>query len=108
MHSFAFPLLAVACFHLVSAQFPPTPTDVTILNSRFDDGVYISYKSPGICETTPNVSSYAGYIHLPPGTLGDLNEQQDYPINTFFWFFEARHDPANAPLTIWMNGGPGR
>ena len=25
-------------------QFPPTPEDVTILNSKFNDGVYISYK----------------------------------------------------------------
>lgn len=62
---------------------------------------------PGICETTPNVKSYAGYIHLPPGALADVNVQQKYPINTFFWFFESRRDPKNAPLSIWMNGGPG-
>ena len=62
---------------------------------------------PGICETTPGVRSYSGYVHLPAGTLGDLNEKQPYPINTFFWFFEARKDPSNAPLSIWMNGGPG-
>ncbi|KAJ5689088.1 hypothetical protein N7462_003480 [Penicillium macrosclerotiorum] len=62
---------------------------------------------PGICETTPGVKSYSGYVHLPPGTLGNVQVNQPYPINTFFWFFEARHDPRNAPLSIWMNGGPG-
>ncbi|KAI1165808.1 carboxypeptidase S1 [Nemania serpens] len=89
------------------AQFPPTPEGVTVLESKFDNGVTISYKEPGICETTEGVKSYAGYVHLPPGTLEDLGESQDYPINTFFWFFEARKDPANAPLSIWLNGGPG-
>lgn len=46
-------------------------------------------------------------MHLPPNTLEDVNEYQNYTINTFFWFFESRKDPANAPLSIWMNGGPG-
>jgi len=36
-----------------------------------------------------------------------VHVEQDYPINTFFWFFEARNDPKSAPLSIWMNGGPG-
>ncbi|KAI0427954.1 carboxypeptidase S1 [Xylaria sp. FL1042] len=89
------------------AQFPPPPEGVTVLESKFGNGVTISYKEPGICETTEGVKSYAGYVHLPPKTLEDLGESQDYPINTFFWFFEARKDPANAPLSIWLNGGPG-
>ncbi|KAI9812725.1 MAG: hypothetical protein M1827_004481 [Pycnora praestabilis] len=89
------------------AQFPPTPEGVTTLQSKFGDGVTISYKEPGICETTPGVKSYSGYVHLPPGTLSDVDEFQNYSINTFFWFFEARNDPANAPLSIWLNGGPG-
>ena len=62
---------------------------------------------PGICETTQGVKSYAGYVHLPPHVLEDLGEAQNYTINTFFWFFESRKDPKNAPLSIWMNGGPG-
>ncbi|KAI9728080.1 MAG: hypothetical protein M1834_007796 [Cirrosporium novae-zelandiae] len=53
------------------------------------------------------VKSYAGYVHLPPNSLDEKGESQNYPINIFFWFFEARKDPQNAPLSIWMNGGPG-
>ncbi|KAI1382837.1 serine carboxypeptidase [Hypoxylon trugodes] len=92
---------------LARAQFPPTPENVTVLESKFDNGVKISYKEPGICETTPGVKSYAGYVSLPPGSLADLGEDQEYPINTFFWFFEARNNPESAPLSIWLNGGPG-
>ena len=33
--------------------------------------------------------------------------QQNYTINTFFWFIEARTSPQSAPLTIYLNGGPG-
>ncbi|KAI0401473.1 carboxypeptidase S1 [Xylaria palmicola] len=97
-------LIGLAC-----AQFPPRPTGITVLQSKFHENVTISFKEPKICETTPGVKSYSGYVHLPPGFLNDgLNgETQDYPINTFFWFFEARKNAANAPLAIWLNGGPG-
>ncbi|KAH0544617.1 hypothetical protein FGG08_001267 [Glutinoglossum americanum] len=84
--------------------FPPTPEGITILQSEFHPDVKISYKEPGICETTPGVKSYSGYVHLPEKSV---DEYQTYPINTFFWFFESRKDPANAPLSIWLNGGPG-
>ncbi|KAI0156451.1 carboxypeptidase S1 [Xylariaceae sp. FL1272] len=104
----SFGMVAGALVPLAQAQFPPAPENVTVLESKFGNGVTISYKETGeICETTEGVKSYAGYIHLPPGSLEDLGEEQDYPINTFFWFFEARNDPANAPLSIWLNGGPG-
>ena len=104
-----FPVLALllSIASLGFAQFPPKPEGVTTLKSKFHPGIKISYKEPGLCETTPGVKSYAGYVHLPPNALDEPHEHQDYPINTFFWFFEARKDPHNAPLAIWLNGGPG-
>ncbi|KAF2203709.1 alpha/beta-hydrolase [Delitschia confertaspora ATCC 74209] len=93
---------------LAHAQFPPKPEGVTVLESKLSQGVRISYKENTLCETTPGVKSYAGYVHLPAGSLEDLGvRNQTYEINTFFWFFESRKDPENAPLSIWMNGGPG-
>merc|ERR1712137_613517 len=90
----------------ILAQFPAEPVGLKVLESRFGDGVKITYKENSLCETTPGVKSFSGHVYLPPGTA-DLGQGQDYPINSFFWFFEAREDPANAPLTIWLNGGPG-
>lgn len=49
----------------------------------------------GICETTPGVNQYSGYLSVGQN------------MNMFFWFFEARNNPSTAPLVTWFNGGPG-
>ncbi|KIW19594.1 hypothetical protein PV08_00167 [Exophiala spinifera] len=77
-------------------QLPAEPTDVQTIISP--SGVNITYKEPGkegVCETTPGVNSYAGFINLAEN------------VHSFFWFFESRNDPANDPITLWLNGGPG-
>jgi carboxypeptidase C (cathepsin A) len=79
-----------------------------VLQSPVDAGVTISYKQPavGTCTTAYSTQKqYTGYITLPPSALAPI--QQNYPINSFFWFIEARQSPETAPLTIWLNGGPG-
>lgn len=101
-------LAAAALVGLGAAQFPPAREGVTWVRSQHHPGISISYKEPHICETTPGVKSYSGYVHLPPGSIDEEGETQNYPINTFFWFVEARRgDPHRAPLSIWLNGGPG-
>ena len=76
---------------------PVNATGVKTITSP--QGASIRFKQPGkdggICETTPGVDDYAGYISLNPTT------------NMFFWFFEARTNPSEKPLTLWLNGGPG-
>ncbi len=58
-------------------QLPADPEGVKTIKSP--NGVEIRYKEPGkagVCETTPGVDSYSGYVSLNETT------------NMFFWFFE--------------------
>ncbi|KAF7713331.1 Carboxypeptidase [Penicillium ucsense] len=99
LFSLALPLAAAASLpweEIARRQLPNEPTDVKTIKTA--NNVTIRYKEPGkqgVCETTPGVNSYSGYV--------DLNEH----AHTFFWFFEARKNPETAPITLWLNGGPG-
>ncbi|KAF2860513.1 alpha/beta-hydrolase [Piedraia hortae CBS 480.64] len=84
-----------ALLSLGAAQFVPPPTDLIHTKGHKYD---VRYKqvTNGTCELTPGVKSFSGYVDIAP-------EQ-----HMFWWFFETRHgNPRDAPLTIWINGGPG-
>lgn len=89
-------LLASSLVSYGFSQFVKPPTDLISATGYYNMPVRYKEVPEGICELTPGVKSYSGYV--------DLAEDQ----HIFWWFFEARNqDPTTAPLTVWINGGPG-
>ena len=89
-------VLLTAAAQLTYAQFVEPPKNL-IKKTGFAN-VPVRYKEvpAGICELDPNVKSYSGYADVSPHE------------HIFWWFFESRNTPpSEAPLTVWINGGPG-
>ncbi|KAF2649970.1 putative carboxypeptidase S1 [Lophiostoma macrostomum CBS 122681] len=78
-----------------------------VIDSEVVSGAKISYKETHICETTPGVRAFSGYIHLPSSALEGYEGAQTYNASMFFWYFESRNDPKNSPLSLYVGGGPG-
>ncbi|KAF2772299.1 alpha/beta-hydrolase [Teratosphaeria nubilosa] len=96
LKTFQAVLAASTIVTTVSSQFVTPPANLTAAKGFLDLPVRYKQVPDGICELTPGVKSYSGYV--------DISSQQ----HIFFWFFEARNqDPTEAPLTVWINGGPG-
>lgn len=58
-----------------------TDTSIHVLTSSKVDGSISLVANSGVCETTPGVTTYSGYIN-------EANDTQHF----FYWFFEARHN----------------
>ncbi|XP_051856184.1 probable serine carboxypeptidase CPVL [Antechinus flavipes] len=65
-----------------------------IKSGRIQEGKQLSLVSPfpGV-----NVKSYSGYLTV----------NETYNSNLFFWFFPAQENPSDAPVVLWLQGGPG-
>ncbi|KAJ8521696.1 hypothetical protein ONZ45_g1633 [Pleurotus djamor] len=73
---------------------PPQAPSLDKITHRIPGSLRVTENS-GVCETTAGVYQASGYATLAPTE------------NIWFWYFEARNEPENAPLALWFNGGPG-
>jgi carboxypeptidase D len=80
----------------IVGQFVSPPKDLIQTYGHLNISIRYKAVPPSICPLPPSVKSYTGYA--------DVDKNQ----HLFFWFFEATDiDPKKAPLTVWINGGPG-
>ncbi|KIK29406.1 hypothetical protein PISMIDRAFT_480498 [Pisolithus microcarpus 441] len=94
------PGIITALTRVTSAETSIAGRDAVSSYTRFTstkfNGTGLRYvTNSGICETTPNVTQYSGYVEVGRN------------MSMWFWFFEARNSPETAPFTLWLNGGPG-
>jgi carboxypeptidase C (cathepsin A) len=92
-------ILLAASLVVARPQKPPTEQHGDVVYNVYHHAATRSklsfVKNSGICETTPGVNQYSGYL-----SVGE-------DANMFFWFFESRNNPKTAPLVSWFGGGPG-
>ncbi|XP_063421347.1 probable serine carboxypeptidase CPVL [Mytilus trossulus] len=81
---------------LKNGQDPGEPVFLSPLieQGKFDEAQKASLV--GALDGT-SLKSYAGFITV----------NKTYNSNMFFWFFPSQKDPANDPVLLWLQGGPG-
>ncbi|BES88500.1 Carboxypeptidase [Nesidiocoris tenuis] len=62
-----------------------------------DGNIIAARKASRVKPYLANVESYSGFLTINKTTNS----------NMFFWFFPAENNPANAPVALWLQGGPG-
>ncbi|CAF2124066.1 unnamed protein product [Rotaria magnacalcarata] len=84
--------------------------ETTILRSNDDPGqpLFLTpYLEQGQIEKARQLSS----VELPPykqqSFSGYLTVNKTYNSNMFFWFFPTQNGDKNAPVLLWLQGGPG-
>ena len=94
--SFVYLATGIICAQLplrpTSSQAGPGSRIRTLKSKDHDHSVRIIEQDDYVCDA--RVKQWTGWLDIGPKHL-------------FFWFFESRSSPADDPLLLWLNGGPG-
>ncbi|KAI8515364.1 hypothetical protein Bbelb_061770 [Branchiostoma belcheri] len=89
------------------AMFPRVHQDIQPGRDYGDPLFLTPYLEQGMADKARMLSE----VNLPGTTVnsfsGYLTVEKTYNSNLFFWFFPALSDPENAPVLLWLQGGPG-
>ncbi|KAL2796940.1 Alpha/Beta hydrolase protein [Aspergillus keveii] len=86
---------------LATAHCPALHHGSRTIPSEKIKGASISYKETTVC-TLDDINAYSGYVHLPPKRTDAVPHWR----NLFFYYAKST-SKSNAPLTIYLGGGPG-
>ena len=92
-----YPSVMLNSFSEDEVGLPLVLTDF-IANGSIAEGVRLSRVS----NVLQSEVSFSGYLRLSP-SVANVSHQ----TNMFFWFFPSRVKAAEAPLLLWLEGGPG-
>jgi cathepsin A (carboxypeptidase C) len=75
------------------------------LRETSKDEAAVEAKQSGQALCDQDVVQHHGYFDIDKMATSDA--QAKHSKNYFFWMFEARKNPKEAPLVLWLTGGPG-
>uniref|UniRef100_A0A336M1Q6 Carboxypeptidase n=1 Tax=Culicoides sonorensis TaxID=179676 RepID=A0A336M1Q6_CULSO len=103
-------LCEINCFSLKSPfKFGSPITPLTTDDDPGEPLFLTPYLERGDIELAQNLSQVTSLdaSSWVKSYSGLFTVNKKYESNMFFWYFEAASDPDNAPVLIWLQGGPG-
>ncbi|XP_025093582.1 probable serine carboxypeptidase CPVL [Pomacea canaliculata] len=97
------------CQRALRAMFPKVPP--FMLQNGIDPGSPL-FLTPYLEKGQADEAHFLSEVTALPGWYrksysGFITVNETYNSNMFFWFFPSQTDPANAPVLMWLQGGPG-
>lgn len=111
MNRYSLVLPVLLCFFVIGEcfffrpnvrQFPLSveddPGEPLYLTNLIENGeIKKAQRKSLVSPSIGNTTSYSGFFTV----------DEDCGNNLFFWFFQAQEDWENAPVVLWLQGGPG-